>query len=206
MRFALPIAVALHVLVATALIFGARRPPVNEPPIIPTEVALRQSPGPPAPESPKLPQRSLSRPTLSPAIDVEAPSTPIPSPPSTNPSTSTSTNPSTSTSTNPSTSTSTNPSTSTSTSPDRLAAIASARRKINAARFYPELAKTRGIEGRVALRFVVDPTGALTAVDIEHGAHALLDEAATAAVRKAAPFSPLIVGENHVTLEYFLDE
>ena len=54
---------------------------------------------------------------------------------------------------------------------------------------YPEGAKTRQIEGRITVRFVITSDGNIKGVEItKKSRHNVLNQAALAAVKKAAPF------------------
>jgi len=54
---------------------------------------------------------------------------------------------------------------------------------------YPRVARARGIEGVVVLRFDIRADGSVGPVAVVGGADELLAEAARAAVRRAAPFA-----------------
>ena len=54
---------------------------------------------------------------------------------------------------------------------------------------YPDIARTRQIEGRVIIRFVITPEGDIKEVEIvKKSEHKHLDEAALTAVKLSAPF------------------
>lgn len=64
------------------------------------------------------------------------------------------------------------------------------RLKIERHKKYPDLARLRNIEGRVVIRFVITPEGAVREVEItKHSRNKDLDLAALRAVENAAPFS-----------------
>ncbi len=63
--------------------------------------------------------------------------------------------------------------------------------RIRAHRRYPELARRRGIEGTVVLRFSVRPDGRVAALEVIGSADPALDEAARDAVLDAAPLPPV---------------
>ena len=64
------------------------------------------------------------------------------------------------------------------------------RLKIERHKKYPDLARVRNIEGRVTIRFVITPDGAVRQVEItRHSRNKDLDAAAVKAVQAAAPFS-----------------
>lgn len=65
------------------------------------------------------------------------------------------------------------------------------RLRIESKKAYPERARTRQIEGRTTVRFVIEPDGRVTGVQATGRSRSrLLDTAALEAVRKAAPFPP----------------
>lgn len=69
-----------------------------------------------------------------------------------------------------------------------LAALRSQiRRAVNRHRHYPRLARRRGIEGKVILAFRLSKAGAVQRVKIVRSAGRILDKAAMAALRRAAP-------------------
>lgn len=68
----------------------------------------------------------------------------------------------------------------------RVAIISAARRY----RSYPRGAIDNGWEGRVDVRLSIDPSGAQSAIGIEHASgHAILDEAALDMIRRASPLA-----------------
>lgn len=71
--------------------------------------------------------------------------------------------------------------------PNLAALRASIRKAVNRHRHYPRLARRRGIEGRVILAFRLSRTGSISTVKVVHSAGRLLDKAALAALRRAAP-------------------
>lgn len=63
------------------------------------------------------------------------------------------------------------------------------RLKIESCKRYPESAKSRHIEGRVTIRFVIAADGQISSLKIvKHARHSSLGTAALDAVKKAAPF------------------
>jgi len=63
------------------------------------------------------------------------------------------------------------------------------RLKIESHKRYPGAAKTRQIEGRVTVRFVIEPDGRISSSKVvESSQHRALDQAALSAVKEAAPF------------------
>jgi len=63
------------------------------------------------------------------------------------------------------------------------------RRKIESCKTYPESAKSRHMEGRVKLQFVITADGNISSLKVvQHTGHTILSTAALNAVKKAAPF------------------
>jgi periplasmic protein TonB len=78
----------------------------------------------------------------------------------------------------------------------------SVRSKINAHKIYPQSARKRRQEGSVVVRFVISKSGRVTAVRVIGGAASpSLCRAATEAIRRAAPFSPIpdLLGKDQVS-------
>lgn len=73
----------------------------------------------------------------------------------------------------------------------RDSALALLAARIRAHRRYPELARRRGLEGTVLLRFSVRPDGGVAGLEIVDSADPALDEAAREAVLAAAPLPPV---------------
>jgi TonB family protein len=85
--------------------------------------------------------------------------------------------------------------------PEQWAAIASA---IERAKNYPRLARERGIEGVVRLRFLLKPSGAIEKIEVlESSGSDLLDYASIGAVSRAAPM-PYVNGWVEVPIAYVL--
>ncbi len=61
------------------------------------------------------------------------------------------------------------------------------RHAVNRHRHYPRQARRRGIEGRVVLAFRLSPAGSIKTLKVVRSAGRLLDKAAVAALRRAAP-------------------
>ena len=75
---------------------------------------------------------------------------------------------------------------------------------LDRARYYPRLARRRGIEGEVRLRFRISPAGEVESVEILKGSgHALLDSASIRTVYRAAPL-PYVEGWLEVPLSFVL--
>jgi protein TonB len=63
------------------------------------------------------------------------------------------------------------------------------RLKIESCKTYPESAKSRHMEGRVKVQFVITTDGNISSLKVvQHAGHASLSTAALNAVKKAAPF------------------
>lgn len=63
------------------------------------------------------------------------------------------------------------------------------RRAVQRALRYPKLARDRGVEGTVVLRFRIDDAGRARELEVVASGGALLDEAAREAVERAQPFA-----------------
>ena len=77
------------------------------------------------------------------------------------------------------------------------------RERVRAHRRYPELARRRGITGRVRVAFRIAANGATEHVTVTRAVDPLLDEAALAAVRASSPL-PFVDGELAVDLDFTL--
>ena len=65
------------------------------------------------------------------------------------------------------------------------------RRQIERVWSYPDAARRDGLEGTVWLRFRIAPDGSVAQVEVDRSSgHALLDDAAITAVRRAGPYPP----------------
>jgi len=63
------------------------------------------------------------------------------------------------------------------------------RLRIESHKRYPGAAKTRQIEGRVTVRFVIEPDGRVSSSKVvESSRHRVLDQAALSAIKDASPF------------------
>jgi len=69
---------------------------------------------------------------------------------------------------------------------------------------YPPVAKTKGIQGKTIIRFVVDSTGNVGNATIIKGADPLLDEEALRVVRKLPKFKPGIKDGRAVAVYYMI--
>lgn len=57
---------------------------------------------------------------------------------------------------------------------------------------YPEIARRAGVEGKVVIRALIDKSGALKKLSVEHSENAMLNDAAKDAVKKYGRFEPAI--------------
>jgi protein TonB len=84
--------------------------------------------------------------------------------------------------------------------------LAQIRRRIEAAKRYPEEARREGIQGNVYVRFRVGEDGQVDALEVARSSGSrLLDEASLATIRRAAPFPP-VRGWIRVPIAYTLGE
>ena len=77
------------------------------------------------------------------------------------------------------------------------------RARIETHRRYPELARRRGIEGTVRLRFSIRADGTAGGIEVVEHADPLRDRAAEAALREAAPL-PRLPGSIEIALRFRL--
>jgi protein TonB len=69
---------------------------------------------------------------------------------------------------------------------------------------YPEAAKNKGIQGKIIVRFVVEPTGNVGRTTIIKGVDPLLDEEALRVVKKLPKFEPAIKDGKPVAVYYMV--
>ena len=69
---------------------------------------------------------------------------------------------------------------------------------------YPEAAKAEKIEGRVILRFIINPEGNVEGISIVRGVHPLLDNEAVRVLKLVPPFKPGMQGGKAVNVWYSL--
>lgn len=86
---------------------------------------------------------------------------------------------------------------------ERTSLVGLIKQRIAARRYYPELARRRGVEGTVGVSFYIEPDGRVSRLSIRRSADPALDEAAADAVRTAAPL-PHVDGALDVDLDYRL--
>jgi len=75
---------------------------------------------------------------------------------------------------------------------------------INANIIYPYAAKTKGIQGKIIVRFIVDAAGNVGSATILKGADPLLDEEALRVVRKLPKFKPGVKDGKAVAVYYVI--
>jgi protein TonB len=89
--------------------------------------------------------------------------------------------------------------------PDYSALARAVRDGIDAAKRYPLLARQAGIEGRTLLKFKLLRSGAVIELRVlESSGHAMLDQAAMGAVKRAAPFPEQGSGISGESIEVIL--
>lgn len=82
--------------------------------------------------------------------------------------------------------------------------LAKIRQRILQAKFYPPVARKRGLEGAVTVNFEIAPDGSLqTSSVLNSSGHAILDEEALKTLSRAAPY-PFYEGIIHMKLDYQL--
>ncbi len=69
---------------------------------------------------------------------------------------------------------------------------------------YPDSAKAKNIQGKVIIRFIVNPEGGVEDVTVLKGVHPLLDEEAIRVVRKLPAFTPGYQGGRPVNVYYMV--
>ncbi len=90
--------------------------------------------------------------------------------------------------------------------PDLADLLAQIRRRIEAAKRYPEAARREGIQGSVAVRFRVRADGQVEETEVVRSSGSrVLDEASVETIRRAAPFPP-VRGWVQVPIAYTLSE
>lgn len=84
--------------------------------------------------------------------------------------------------------------------------LAMIRRRILAARHYPEVARQAGIEGAALVGFEIGPDGGVLRLVLRRSSGSgILDEEALATIRRAAPF-PVYPGEILIPVNYALED
>lgn len=78
--------------------------------------------------------------------------------------------------------------------------------RIASKKIYPYSARSKGLEGKVRVRIVINPDGNVSETEIlEKSDHEILNEACLTAVKKAAPFKKMEKGQNAITLTFTMD-
>lgn len=78
--------------------------------------------------------------------------------------------------------------------------------RIASKKTYPYTARSKGLEGKVRVRIVINPDGTLAQTDIlEPSEHEILNKACLTAIKKAAPFKKMASGMNAMTLSFVMD-
>lgn len=78
--------------------------------------------------------------------------------------------------------------------------------RIASKKMYPYSARSKGLEGKVRVRVIINPDGNVAETEIlEKCEHEILNEACLAAVKKAAPFKKMKKGQNAMTLTFAMD-
>ena len=78
--------------------------------------------------------------------------------------------------------------------------------RIASKKVYPYPARSKGLEGKVRVRIVINPDGNVSETEIlEKSEHEILNEACLAAVKKASPFKKMKKGQNAMTLTFTMD-
>ncbi|MBQ9494336.1 MAG: energy transducer TonB [Treponema sp.] len=78
--------------------------------------------------------------------------------------------------------------------------------RIASKKTYPYAARSKGLEGKVRVRLVINPDGTVAHADvIESSEYALLNEACLAAIQKAAPFKKMTSGMSAMTISFVMD-
>lgn len=78
--------------------------------------------------------------------------------------------------------------------------------RIASKKTYPYAARSKGFEGRVRVRIVINPDGTLAQTEIlEPSEHEILNKACLAAIKKASPFKKMASGMGAMTLSFVMD-
>ena len=78
--------------------------------------------------------------------------------------------------------------------------------RIASKKSYPYSARSKGLEGKVRVRVVINPDGNVSETEIlEKCEYEILNEACLAAVKKASPFKKMKKGQNAMTLTFAMD-
>ncbi len=78
--------------------------------------------------------------------------------------------------------------------------------RIASKKSYPYSARSKGLEGKVRVRIVINPDGTVSETEIlEKCEHEILNEACLDAIKKSAPFKKMKKGQNSMTLTFAMD-
>ena len=78
--------------------------------------------------------------------------------------------------------------------------------RIASKKMYPYSARSKGLEGKVRVRIVINPDGSVSETEIlEKCEHDVLNEACLSAIKKSAPFKKMAKGQKSLTLIFVMD-
>ena len=78
--------------------------------------------------------------------------------------------------------------------------------RIASKKMYPYSARSKGLEGKVRVRIVINPDGSVSETEIlEKCEHDVLNEACLSAIKKSAPFKKMPKGQKSLTLIFVMD-
>ena len=78
--------------------------------------------------------------------------------------------------------------------------------RIASKKMYPYSARSKGLEGKVRVRIVINPDGSVSETEIlEKCEHELLNEACLSAIKKSAPFKKMPKGQKALSLTFVMD-
>lgn len=78
--------------------------------------------------------------------------------------------------------------------------------RIASKKMYPYSARSKGLEGKVRARVVINPDGSLSETGLlEKCEHEILNEACLSAIKKSAPFKKMPKGQKSLTLIFVMD-
>ena len=78
--------------------------------------------------------------------------------------------------------------------------------RIASKKMYPYSARSKGLEGKVRARIVINPDGSVSETELlEKCEHEILNEACLSAIKKSAPFKKMPKGQKSLTLIFVMD-
>lgn len=78
--------------------------------------------------------------------------------------------------------------------------------RIASKKMYPYSARSKGLEGKVRVRIVINPDGSVSETELlEKCEHEILNEACLSAIKKSAPFKKMPKGQKSLTLIFVMD-